>query len=141
MSDEADTSPRLNLAAGVAGPVDRTRLATLALHISAVLYVLVGILLILVPFAWDPATTDDYSLRSGIMWFLAALCIALAMLARSLIGALRQRKRWAWITAAVLFALYLPSAFLPLGAVGLFGLMSEGTRAQFPVARRDSAPR
>ena len=122
-------------------PVERTRLATMSLHISAVLYVITGVLLALVPLAWDPATTVEYTLRSGVMWLLAVLSIALAILAHFLIRALRRRKRWAWITSAVLFAIYLPSAFLPLGAVGLFGLMSEGTRAQFPVARRDSVRR
>jgi len=128
--------PPLNLKADAEGAVDRTRLATVSLHISAVFYVIAGVLLVLAPFARDPATTTEYMLRSSIIWSLAVLAFALAALARVLIRALRQRKRWAWITATVLFALYLPSIFLPLGAVGLFGLLSEGTRAQFPVAYR-----
>jgi cytochrome bd-type quinol oxidase subunit 2 len=116
--------------------VDRTRLATISLHISAVFYMIAGALLVLAPFARDSATTAEVTLHSSIIWLLAVLAFALAALARVLIRALRQRKRWAWITATVLFTLYLPTVFLPLGAVGLFGLLSEGTRAQFPVTYR-----
>ncbi len=134
-SNEPDL-PLLNLEADAKGPADRTRFATIALHISAVFYAITGVLLVLAPFARDPATTAEYMLRSSIMWSLAVLAFALAVLAKILIRALRRRKRWAWITAAVLFALYLPSVFLPLGAVGLFGLLSEGTRAQFPATGR-----
>ena len=117
-----------------AGP-DRTRLATLSLHISAVLYLVCGALLALVPLAWDPETTGEYALRSGVTWFLAVLCVALAALAWAAVRGLRRARRWAFRTALVLFLFYLPSIFLPLGAVGLFGLLSEGTRARFPKDR------
>ena len=141
MSSDVCRNAELDLHADEPGAADRTRLATISLHISAVLYIVAGALLAMVPFTWDPTTTVEYTLRSSVTWFLAALSIGLALLAHVLIRALRQRKRWAWVTATVLFSLYLPSAFLPLGAVGLFGLMSEGTRARFPAARRDRVRR
>ena len=97
-------------------------------------------LVALEPLSRDPAASSEYALHSGTMYLLAALAFALAILSQVLIRALRRGKRWAWITASVLFALYLLSAFLPLGAAGLFGLMSKGTRARFRAADRDSTP-
>jgi len=37
--------------------------------------------------------------------------------------------------------LYLPSGFLPLGVIGLIGVLSPGTRARFPVPRSDTVRR
>ena len=44
---------------------------------------------------------------------------------------LRDDRRWAFKTGIVLFVLYLPSWFLPLGVVGLLGLLSKGSRMRF----------
>ena len=137
----ATTPGPLQAAPPADGPPDRTRLATLALHVSGVLYVLSGIVLALVPLAWDPDAEPGYLLRAGVTWFLAALCLGLAALAWATARGLRAARRWAWRTALALFALYLPSVFLPLGAVGLFGLLSEGTRRRFPGPRSDRARR
>jgi hypothetical protein len=112
--------------------VDRTRLATLSLHISAVLFSVAGVLLAMEPFTLSSAISVEYALPSSLVWCLAGLSFGLAVVARVLITALRQRKRWAWLSATLVFAIYLPSALLPLGAVGLFALMSAGTRVQFP---------
>ena len=125
---------RLNIKTEEQGPIDRTRLASVSLHLSAVLFAVSAAVLAAAPFARDPATSTEYMLPSGALWLLAGLCIVLAIVARRLMHALRQRKRWAWIAAAVLFVLFLPTVFLPLGLVGLFGLMSKGTRAQFRAA-------
>lgn len=122
-----------------AGPVDRTRLATVALHVSEMLYVIAGAMLILGPFSWDRVAGSDFVMRAGTCWVLAALCIGLAVLSLQVGRGLRRRKRWAFRAAVVLFAVYVPTFFMPIGAVGLYGLLSEGTRARFRAyqARRD----
>ncbi|OGA17481.1 MAG: hypothetical protein A3G25_21090 [Betaproteobacteria bacterium RIFCSPLOWO2_12_FULL_63_13] len=122
------------------GP-DRTRWATFALHASAVLYVPFGLLLAVRPFAWDPAVEPEYALRAGLIWGLAALCVALAGFVEVIAAGLRHGRRWALHAATTMFVLYLPSAFLPLGAIGLVGVLSQGTRARFPVPRSDTARR
>lgn len=120
---------------------DRTRFATFALHASAALYIPFGLLLALRPFAWDPASEPEYALRAGVIWGLAALCIALAAFVEAIAAGLRRGRRWALRAATVMFVLYLPSAFLPLGVLGLAGVLSPGTRARFPLPRADSVRR
>lgn len=102
--------------------------------------VLAGLLAI-VPLGWDEATTEEYALRSGVTWFLALLSLGLAILVWFVIRGLRRHRRWAWKTGIVLFVLYLPSWFLPIGAVGLFGLLSKGTRERFALPRSDTVRR
>lgn len=44
---------------------------------------------------------------------------------------LHWRKRWAWLAGIVLFALCIPSLFLPIGALGLWALLDQGSQAEF----------
>ena len=120
---------------------DRTRLATFALHASAVLYVPFGLLLAVRPFAWDPAVEPEYGLRAGLIWGLAVLCVVLAGFVEVIAAGLRRGHRWALHAATTMFVLYLPSAFLPLGAIGLVGILSPGTRARFQLPRSDTVRR
>lgn len=122
-------------------PADRTRLATFALHASAVLYVPFGLLLAVRPLAWDPAVEPEYALRAGLIWGLAVLCIGLAGFVEVIAAGLRRGRRWALHAATTMFVLYLPSGFLPLGVIGLVGVLSPGTRARFPVPRSDTVRR
>ncbi len=121
---------------GEHGPApNRIRYATTCLRISVILYVLVGLALSLVPFGWDPAVEPEYALRAGIIWFSAVVSLAMAGLAEVVIRGLGMRRRWAWKIGVGLFVVYLPSAFLPLGIAGLYGLLSAGTRAEFSAPR------
>ena len=113
------------------GPRDRTRLATLSLHISAVLWAVLAGLLAAMPFGADPPTLGGIAIGNGTAYLLAALALALAILSRLVIRGLRDDRRWAFKTGIVLFVLYLPSWFLPLGVVGLLGLLSKGSRMRF----------
>ncbi len=44
---------------------------------------------------------------------------------------LEQRRFWAWVAAIVFFSLMLDTWFFPLGVLGLWGLLTKGTRAEF----------
>src|SRR5690242_17836084 len=111
---------------------DRTTLTIVCFHISAVLYVLFGVFLLLLPRLVD--TSESYS--SGLAVFLLLFCLALAVGVEFLAAGLRRRRFWAWIAGIVVSGIYVPSLFLPLGALGLWGLLATGSRKAFGVGAR-----
>ena len=62
---------------------------------------------------------------------LFPFCLALAVGIEFVAAGLRRRRFWAWVAALCIFGIYLPSLFLPLGALGLWGLLDLGSRAEF----------
>lgn len=106
----------------------KIRLATVCLHISAALYLIVGLLLFSL-FISD--TETNLGLPFATVSLL--LCIALAAGIEFVIYGLRRRKFWAWVVGLGIFAVYVPSVFFPLGALGLWGLLDSGSRAEFGV--------
>ena len=108
-------------------------LATICLHISAALYVMVG--LVLFPLF---LSDDETSLGFPFAVVMLLLCLALASGIEFVIYGLRRRKFWAWVAGLCIFGLYVPSLFLPLGALGLWGLLDSGSRAEFGVGNSHS---
>lgn len=106
----------------------RIAMAIVCLHISAVLYILVGVLAL-----WFFLSTDDTG--AGMVFGVGTLilCLALAAGIEFVVVGLRRRKLWAWIAGLCVFGIYLPSLFLPLGAFGLWGLLDGGSRKEFGV--------
>lgn len=105
----------------------RIGMAIVCLHISAVLYVLVGLLMF-------PLLADEEGGRTmAIAMF--AFCVACAIGAEVVAWGLWRRKFWAWVAGLCVFGLYTSSLFLPVGAFGLWGLLDEGSRAEFGVGR------
>jgi hypothetical protein len=102
-------------------------MAIVCLHISAVLYLLVGLLLVLM--ANEAA--------GGTAICLLVFCVALAGGIEVVVSGLHQRKFWAWIAGLCIFGMYVPSLFLPLGALGLWGLLDNGSRAEFGISGGD----
>jgi hypothetical protein len=98
-------------------------MAVSCLHISAALYLLVAGLALL--FRSD----DEEAIAIGLAVFCASLAAGVEVIAFGL----RQRKNWAWVAGLCVFALYVPSLFLPLGAFGLWGLLDSGSREVFGV--------
>ena len=105
----------------------RIGLAVVCLHISAALYVLLGL-------AFPLFLADD---RSGVGLPIAlgffAFCVALAVGIELVVYGLGRRKLWAWIAGLCIFGMYVPSLFFPLGALGLWGLLDNGSRAAFGI--------
>ena len=85
----------------------RISLATLSLRISAWLYMLTGVLLLVMMAGRGSAKGSTI----GILLFL--FCLALAVGIWLVVGGLNKRKFWAWVAGLGIFAIYLPSLFLP----------------------------
>jgi len=98
------------------------------LHISAVLYLLIGMLMFLLLVA-----VDESGGGTPVAMLLLLFCLAMAVGIELVVSGLRRRKFWAWVAGIILFGLYVPSLFLPLGAFGLWGLLDEGSRARFRI--------
>ena len=107
-----------------------------ALQIGAACDVLAGLVLFAVSFAMDPASDDESMYQARVIALLAILLIGIGALSLLVARGLRRRKRWAWQSARALFILLYLATLLPVGVVGLYGLLSAGTRAKFPSARR-----
>ena len=116
--------------------------ATISLHISAFLYFLVGLGMMAL-FALGLPLDDGPSARVNepppravglcLGLFLFVFCLALIVGIEVVAYGIQRRKFWAWIAGLCIFGMYVPSLFLPLGAFGLWGLLDEGSRAEFGV--------
>ena len=102
--------------------------AAVCLRISAVIYVLVGLLF----FPLMTAGFDDMSAFPLLAAFgMFAFCVVLAILLGRLIEGLWDRKLWAWAAGLAVFGIYIPSGFFLLGAIGVWALLQPSTRAEF----------
>jgi hypothetical protein len=106
----------------------RIGMAVVCLHISAVLYFLVGLLLFPLFMAVDQT---GLGLTFAVAMFI--FCLALIVGIELVVSGLHRRRFWAWVAGLCIFGLYVPSLFFVLGALGLWGLLDEGSRAEFGV--------
>ena len=104
------------------------------LHICAFLTVATGVLLF--TFAGDPEMTDALGGASG--GFVAVMCAVFALLIEATVWGLKKRKFWAWVVGLCLCAVYTLSVLLPLGALGLWGLLASGSRRDFGLGINES---
>jgi len=103
----------------------KIRLAIVCLHISAGLYLLLG------PLMFVLSEDDDTGLGLAFALGVLIFCLVLVAGIEYVVYGLIRRKFWAWVAGLCIFGLYLPSLFLPLGALGLWGLLDAGTRREF----------
>jgi hypothetical protein len=103
-------------------------LTIVCLHISAVLYLLIGVLVLLL-FSGEGEAGVGLPFAIGMFIF----CLALVAGIEFVVYGLHQRKFWAWAAGLCICGMYVPSLFLPLGALGLWGLLDSGSRAEFGV--------
>lgn len=97
------------------------------LHVCASLTVATGVLLF--TFAGDPEMTDALGGAPG--GFIAVMCTVFALPIEATVWGLKKRKFWAWVAGLCLCAIYSLSVLLPLGALGLWGLLASGSRRDF----------
>ena len=118
--------------APVASPVqsspDRIGVAVVALQLSAVAYGLFA--LIAFPlFTEGGEDTSSYALLIAAAFFLT--CVALIVGIEVVVSGLKRRRQWAWAAGLAVFGLYIPSLYLPLGAIGIWALLQQGSRKAF----------
>lgn len=105
----------------------RIGLAIASLHISAALYALIAGLFVIL------CCQSDVDLPITIL--MGGFCLALTLGLELIVLGLRRRRFWAWLVGLCVFAIYVPSLFLPLGALGLWGLLDPGSRLAFGVGQ------
>ncbi len=115
-STQSPTLPPV--APGVAEP-RKIRLATLPLHLSAVLCVLAGLFMIRM------FSFMDGGIRSTGAVIILLLCVALPAAIECVVIGLRHRRSWARVISLCIFGLYTPTALAPLGIMGLWGLLDR----------------
>jgi len=117
-------------------PESRIRLTTLGLRISEGLYVLIGPCLPNFTISF-PEVRDQYPIWIGICTGL--LSVGFAVFVEIVVQGLKRRKFWAWVAGLCLSGLYVPSLFLPLGVMGLIGLLDPASRAAFGVGSKPAS--
>ena len=105
-------------------------MAIVCLRISTIPYAALAALL-----ALRLITVGESSDWTRLAICVIVFCVAMVVGIELLVAGLRGKEFWAWVVGLVLFGLYVPSPFLPLGALGLWGLLDEGTRANFRIGR------
>lgn len=122
----------------------RLGITIVCLHISAALYVLLGIgfALFIGFFTSSEYMMSDPSATAGTQFaavfvgvVIFALFLLLAVGVEVVVWGLKKLRYWAWIVGIVVCALYITSAFVILGGLGLWGLLDSDTQAAFRAAR------
>lgn len=82
--------------------------------------------------AASEASHDDEAAGAAVVFgIVAAMCVGLALVAEIVTIGMHLRHKWAWFAGLVMFGLYLPSLFMPIGALGMCGLLMNGSRREF----------
>jgi hypothetical protein len=98
---------------------DKLRLAVACLHISALAYALLALLIILLD-VWEDW---EFAVLGGLIIVVELVAISL-----------QRRKVWAWFVACGFCHLYIPSLFSPLGILGLWALEDSDVKEAFGVS-------
>jgi hypothetical protein len=117
-------------------PEGRIRLTILALRISEGLYVLIGLCFPIFIISF-PEAQEQYPIWIGICTGLFS--VGFAVFVEIVVRALNRRKFWGWVAGLCLSGLYIPSLFLPLGVMGLVGLLDPASRAAFGVGPKPTS--
>jgi hypothetical protein len=108
-------------------------LIEIPMYLGAVLYVLVGIgMFVFGLFLVNSGEVGDGAQFLLIIFAMSAVfCFVLAGFFAYATTQLKHRKKWAWITAVVVGAMYTPSAFIFLGVPILIGCFNSDVNAWF----------
>ena len=101
----------------------------ICLRISSIIYFLIALLSILVGFY---VIEEDIFLKLTFIT-LFFISIALSVFIESVINGLKKRKKWTWFASLILCGIYIPSAFIILGIVGLIPLIYSKIRKEFNI--------
>ena len=116
----------------------RIRLATLALRISEGIYILLGLCLPISMISFQDVR-EQYPIWIGLC--AGVFIVGFAVFIEIVVQALNRGKFWAWVAGLCLSGLYIPSLFLPLGVMGLIGLLDPVSQAAFGVGPKSTPNR
>ncbi len=116
---------------------DRIGVAAICLHISSAIYLIAGLAFV----GYSLPSAQPTRLPSGVGWAGGTLCLAFVAGIELVARRLRRRRYWGWVAGVCIITLYFPMVFLPLGAVGLWALLTPATRALFGVGPLTSVSR
>ncbi len=108
---------------------DRIPVAILCLRIAAILYVLISAYIIFLSL-----TIDDSKIINGVKFIFVSptiVFLGIAILNEVVARAIKKRKFWGWVVGIILFGLYIPSPFLPIGGFGMWALLRPDSRKAF----------
>ena len=111
----------------------KVNLALISLHALAVIYLLIGVAFVL--FLAMTSDPDSFAFMLTIGVVTAVVCSAVAFGIEVVAYGVSRRKFWGWVAGLCVFGLFLMSIFLPLAALGLWGLLDAGSRAAFGIGQ------
>lgn len=125
--------------------MEKLKYATIALHISAGLYVLLGCACIVLGLTimLIPSDTQFELSNEGFGFFIfmmvyAFFIFAFAVFVEIIVHYLHKKKYWAWIAGIIIGGMYLPSLFLPLGVLIFIGLLDKNVQDQIKQSRKSA---
>ena len=71
--------------------------------------------------------------REILAFGILGVCLALTAGLELVASGLNRRRYWAWIVGICVFAVFIPSGFLPIGLVGIWALLNRETQATFGI--------
>jgi thiol:disulfide interchange protein len=92
----------------------------ICIRIASAIYLLLGIAVCLLPQVDSTAKTILLIATFGMVFW----CEITAW-------GLKKTKKWSWVSAVILFALFIPSAFFLLGIFGMINMMNNDVRDMF----------
>ena len=95
--------------------------AIIVLHISAILYFVIGLFMVFI--------LDDLTITAKFVVLL--LVGGMGIFVEIIINGLKRKKFWAWVAGTIVCSLYIPSAFIVFGIIGLVGLLNKKVRCEF----------
>ena len=97
------------------------------LRISSIIYFLLG--LAFIPLSILISYEDPF--LAFFFLFIFFFSVGIGVFIEIVISGLKKKKKWTWIAAIVLCAMYIPSAFIILGVVGIIPLFKDEVRKDF----------
>ena len=105
---------------------------TISLRISSVLFLILGIFFVPIFLFFDYFFIDDF-MFSFWTYFLLILILGMIVFIEVVIASLKKQKKWSWFAALVICGIYIPSAFIILGIIGILPLLKEEVKNDFGI--------
>lgn len=74
------------------------------------------------------ASVDELFVMTLTTTIIAVTSLCIIAFNEVVLHYLRKGAFWSWVAGVIVFGLYIPSIFLPLGVIGLTGLMNPAVR-------------